>query len=235
MDTWSNYSDCPICKGAGVVLPRIDGKVDYEHTIPCQCVVEENKKKRQSMLLKMCALPPFAENMRFDNFEVYTEVKSAYKSAKDMADKSGALCWLALLGDNGNGKTHLAVSICRAWIEKGIPAKYAFVSLLLDELREGYRSTDKENSFDEKFRMYCNISLLLLDDYGAESKTGWVQEKLDTLIDYRLMNNKSLIVTSNLSLDEMPSRIRSRLMRHPQSVIVGLMAGEYSMREKRNG
>ncbi len=185
------------------------------------------------MLLKLCALPPFAQNMTFEKFVAYPLIKLAYDKALEMANKAGELCWLALLGNNGNGKTHLAISICRAWIEKGIAAKYTFVSLLLDELREGYKSNEKENSYDEKFRMYCDIPLLLLDDYGAESKTAWVQEKLDALIDYRLMNNKSLIVTSNLSLDEMPNRIRSRIMRHPKSVIVGIEAGEYSMRNKK--
>lgn len=233
MDTSYNDKPCDICHGAGFVLPVKNGVVDYSHTIPCKCRIEENKKRKMDMLLKLCSLPPFADNMRFETFNKYPEVKMAYEKAKHMADNPNELCWLALLGNNGNGKTHLAVSVCRAWVEKGIPAKYKFVSLLLDELRNGYKSENPENSYESKFQMYCDIPLLLLDDYGAESKTGWVQEKLDALIDYRLMNNKSLIVTSNLSLDEMPDRIRSRIMRHPKSVIVGLTVGDYSLRNKK--
>jgi DNA replication protein DnaC len=227
-----NNSDCPICHGAGFVLPVKDGKVDYSHTVSCKCMVEQNKKRRLDMLLKICSLPPFAENMRFDNYEKYPEVLTAYKESKKMADNPHEKKWLALLGNNGNGKTHLGICVCRAWVNSGVPAKYTLVSLLLEELRQGYKSIEKENSYDAKFQMYCDIPLLLLDDYGLEYNTDWVQEKLDTLIDYRLMNNKSLIVTSNLSLDEMPKRIRSRLIRHPNKVIVGITAGEYSLRLK---
>jgi DNA replication protein DnaC len=73
----------------------------------------------------------------------------------------------------------------------------------------------------------------LLDDYGTESKTAWVQEKLDTIVDYRLMHNLSLLVTSNSTLDEMPPRIRSRIMRHPKGDIICIDAGDYSLRGKK--
>jgi len=210
-----------------------DGIVVYSETIPCICVRDELVVKRQRALLASCSLPPFAEGLSFGSFEQYNEVQEAYRVAQIMADKPDALRWLGLIGRNGNGKTHLAVSVCRAWIEAGIPARYTLVSLLLDELREGFRHEDAEHSYEGKFRYYCNIPLLLLDDFGIESKTAWVQEKLDTLIDYRLMNNLSLIVTSNLTLDEMPDRIRSRLMRHPKGIIVGMSADDYSIRKKR--
>ncbi|KKL45166.1 hypothetical protein LCGC14_2358380 [marine sediment metagenome] len=228
-------TDCEYCNGFGSLYPIRDGVVIYSETTPCICTQKELKEKKQQRLLESCSLPPFADKMTFENFEMYVEVKEAYQLAKKMADEPGVLRWLGLIGQNGNGKTHLAVAICKAWIDAGFPARYAFVSLLLDELREGFKKEDAENSYEGKFRYYCNIPLLLLDDFGTESKTVWVQEKLDTLIDYRLMNNLSLIVTSNLSLDEMPSRIRSRLMRHSKGSIVGIMAEDYSLRRKRNG
>jgi len=221
---------CPICSGAGFVHPVIDGCVDWSRTIPCVCVREQNAQDRLRLLLESCKLPPLAEGMSFENFEQYAEVSMAFNEAKLMADKPGQLCWLALIGANGNGKTHLAVSICKAWLNAGIPARYTFVTLLLDELRAGFGKEPKEDSYEVKFNYYCNVPLLLLDDYGTESQTSWVQEKLDTLIDYRLMNNLSLIVTSNKSLEEMPNRIRSRLMRHPQGKIVAITAGDYALR-----
>lgn len=229
----SNIDNCPICKGAGVVLPLKNGVIDYTRTVACKCMVEQNRKRKMDMLLKMCSLPPFADSMKFENYERYPEVLTAYNESKKMADNPHEVKWLSLLGNNGNGKTHLGICICRAWAKAGVPAKYTLVSLLLEELRQGYKSKDLENSYDVKFQMYCDIPLLLLDDYGIESGTGWVNEKLDTIIDYRLMNNKSLIITSNLSLDEMPNRVRSRLIRHPKSVIVGLTVGEYRLRKKK--
>jgi len=234
MDSTYN-TDCQYCGGSGLLHPSKDGVIVYSETIPCVCTRDELKQKRMQQLIDSCALPPYAGDMTFESFKQYPESKEAYRMAKNMADNPGELRWLGLLGHNGNGKTHLAVSICKAWIKAGIPARYAFVSLLLDELREGFKKEDAAHNYDGRFRYYCNIPLLLLDDFGMESKTAWVQEKLDTLVDYRLMNNLSLIVTSNNSLDEMPSRIRSRLMRHPQGAIVGIMAEDYSLRRKRNG
>lgn len=228
----SSSTDCRICHGAGFVHPMANGKPEYGKTTPCQCIKVELEQKKREWLLKSCDFPPFADTMTFDRFKVFPDVKLAYDTARNMAANPGKLRWLALVGWNGNGKTHLAISVCRAWLDAGIPARYTLISLLLDELREGF-GKEGDYSYEERFRYYCKVPLLLLDDYGMESKTDWVQEKLDTIVDYRLMNNLSLIVTSNKSLDEMPPRIRSRLMRHPQGTIVTILAGEYSMRGKK--
>ncbi len=223
--------DCEICNGAGFVHPIVGGKIDYANVVPCECTRDLWEAERKAFILAKCTFPPFAEDMSFDNFDIYPQVKTAYADARDMADNPGVLSWLAFMGVNGNGKTHLAVAICKAWLNAGIPAKYKLVSLLLEELREGINHNGEE-SYERKFEYYCNVPLLLIDDYGVESSTKWVQEKLDTLIDYRLMNDLSLIITSNLSLDEMPPRIRSRIMRHPNGKIVAIMAGDYAMRGK---
>ena len=227
---------CEKCGGFGMVHPKRSGVIIYSELVPCVCLKKEIEVKRQAALLRGCELPPFAEIMTFERFEVYPEVKLAYKECLAIAKKPGELFWLALIGENDNGKTHLAISIIREWLKAGIPAKYTFVSLLLDELREGFRhdrGDDYENSYERKFEYYKNVPLLLLDDYGVESSTAWVQEKLDTIVDYRLMHNLSLLITSNLTLDEMPGSIRSRIMRHPRGQIIAITAGDFSLRGKR--
>ena len=215
----SKDNSCPKCHGFGFGYPIKDGKPDYSHLIPCECKIQEFREERRKYLLDSCKFPPAAAEMTFKNFKVSTENKSAYQSAYEMATAPGKVRWLALIGSNGVGKTHLAVAICKAWVDAGIPARYMFVSLLLDELKSGFNADNPQEGYDAKFRYYCTIPLLLLDDYGAESKTAWVQEKLDALVDYRLMNNLSLLVTSNLTLEQMPARIRSRLFRHEHSII----------------
>lgn len=222
---------CRICNGAGFVHPIISGKTDYTNVVPCECVKSVLAANRKAFILEKCNFPPFAEDMSFGSFKIYPQVKTAYTEAKEMADNPGILSWLAFVGGNGNGKTHLAVSICKTWLNAGVPAKYKLVSLLLEELREGINHNG-EDSYERKFEYYCNVPLLLMDDYGIESSTKWVQEKLDTLIDYRLMNNLSLIITSNLSLEEMPARIRSRIIRHPNGKIIAIMAEDYAMKGK---
>ncbi len=136
------------------------------------------------------------------------------------------------MGLHDTGKTHLAVSICKAWVDKGIAAKYVFVPLLLDELREGFGKQDNE-SYYARFKRFCEVPLLVLDDLGAESPTVWVQEKLETLVDYRYMNKLSLVVTTNKTIDELSPRLGSRLVRHPNAQLVAIRAEEYTMRRTR--
>lgn len=234
MEKVSERDDCQYCGGAGIVHPMKNGVVQYSVTIPCSCRKNDINKKRIEAILKTCAFPPFAQNMNLNNFKQYNGVIQSYEDAKEMADNPGKLCWLAILGLNGIGKTHLGIAVCKKWIDAGIPARYALTSLLLDELREGFKK-ENDDSYAAKFDYYCRVPLLMLDDFGIESKTSWVQEKLETLIDYRLMNNLSLIITSNLSIDEMPMRISSRLERHPNCKISAMKGNENILREVKYG
>jgi DNA replication protein DnaC len=232
-EAWcSMTNDCPYCGGAGFVHPVVDGKPQWDKVIPCSCRKDEVAAEKEKFMLLSCHFPPFAEDMSLGNFKEKQGNQEGFKAAKLMAAHPGEIKWLTFIGQNSIGKTHLSIAICKAWVEAGIPARYTFVSILLDELRSGYSNDNPEQNYDAKFKYYCNVPLLLLDDYGAESKTPWVQEKLDTLVDYRLMNNLSLIVTSNLPLDDMPPRIKSRLIRHPKSAVIVMGGEDYKLRTK---
>ena len=231
MDTsLSAENDCDICGGAGFVHPVENGMVRYDRTATCVCMERELAERRREYLLKSCQFPIGSEHMTIDNYKLGKDLQAGYNASVEMADNSGTPKWIALIGGNDTGKTHLGIAVCRKWVEAGIAARYTLVSLLLDELREGFRVNDGEG-YAERFRYYCNIPLLLLDDLGIESKTAWVQEKLDTIIDYRLMNKLSLIVTSNTTLDDMQQRIRSRIIRHGDIYDMG--TEEYSLSARR--
>ena len=221
--------NCEYCGGAGYVHPVENGRIQYDRTIPCICRKSESEKRIRRYLLDSCDLPPGTDDMDFKSFKVLPEVKTAFNIAKEMADKPGELRWITFMGVNGTGKTHLAISICKAWLNAGIPAKYAFVPLLLDELREGFNRQNGEN-YQKRFDYYCNVPLLILDDLGAESSTAWVQEKLETIVDYRMFHKLSLIITSNNALEQFSNRIRSRLPRLKESVIVNVGKEDFNLK-----
>jgi len=230
MEVLSN-NNCNICHGALYIHPIIDDKVQYHTTVLCECVKGNIEKQSKDKLLKSCEFPPFTENMSFDNFRNRQQLKLAYDTAKNIAQYPNKLFWLTLMGANGVGKTHLAVAICKSWVKAGIPARYVFVPLLLDELREGFKNHN-DDSYTKRFNYYCRVPLLLLDDLGRESSTQWVQEKLETIVDYRLMNKLSLIITTNKSLDEISPVIASRLSRlHEESKIISIMADDYVLQK----
>jgi len=223
---------CAKCQDAGVLHPLMENsKPDYSRTIECECRVEENKRLRAYNLIRMCELPAGTENYTLDTFKVRPELKEAFKYAGMLADGGSTLKWLTLIGGVDVGKTHLAVAICRRWLARGVPAKFAYVPLLLDELRRGYK-LEGDDSFDYRFNIFCTVPLLVLDDLGAEHGTDWAREKLDTIIDYRAINGLPLVVTTNLSMYELPARIASRLQRVTFGKVILIDAKEYRIVEK---
>ena len=117
--------------------------------------------------------------------------------------------WLLLQGGYGSGKTHLAAAIANFAVGIGVPTLFLTVPDLLDTLRFAYDSAD--TTFEERFEQVRNAELLVLDDFGTQNATGWAQEKLFQIINYRYINKLPLVVTTNLALDEIEARIRSRL------------------------
>jgi DNA replication protein DnaC len=117
--------------------------------------------------------------------------------------------WLLLQGGYGCGKTHLAAGIANYAVGMGVPTLFLTVPDLLDTLRFAYN--DKDTTFEERFDEIRNARLLVLDDFGTQNATGWAQEKLFQIVNYRYINKLPTVVTTNLALDEIEARIRSRL------------------------
>ena len=133
--------------------------------------------------------------------------------------------WLFLQGGYGSGKTHLAAAIANFAVEMGVPTLFLTVPDLLDMLRFSYSSED--TTFEERFNEIRNASLLILDDFGTQNTTGWAQEKLFQIINYRYINKLPLVVTTNLSLDEIDARIRSRIQDPELVTPIKILAPDY--------
>lgn len=112
---------------------------------------------------------------------------------------------MLLWGIPGVGKTHLATAM--GWnmmVGLGIQVIYYQAENLLDALRERF---DK-GGYSELISKIKNCGLLIIDDLGAHKETPWSLAKLDAIIDYRYMECKHTIITSNTL--ELPSRILDR-------------------------
>ncbi|MBC8077889.1 MAG: ATP-binding protein, partial [Chloroflexales bacterium] len=118
--------------------------------------------------------------------------------------------WLVLWGAYGCGKTHLAAAVANAALARGRGTIFAAVPDLLDHLKATFAPSSSE-TYDERFELLRTVDLLVLDDLGTESATAWAREKLYQLINHRYVQRLPLVVTSNVSLDLLDGRIRSRL------------------------
>ena len=133
--------------------------------------------------------------------------------------------WLLLQGGYGCGKTHLAAAIANFAVSMGVPTLFLTVPDLLDNLRFAYN--DEDTTFEERFEEIRTSQLLVLDDFGTQNATPWAQEKLFQIVNYRYINRLSTVITTNLALDEIEMRIRSRLSDPELVTQVRIQATDY--------
>ena len=223
--------NCAICKDAGVVLPlKEDGRVDYSRTIPCECQADALRDRRMMALFQYCDLPANSERFSFENFKTggYGDLVIAINYAKNLADENDDTKWLVFVSPVDRGKSHLALAICRRWLERGKAAKYVLVPTMLEWLRQGY---ENEGEFNKRLNILMDIPLLVLDDLGTQSVSKWAMEKIMMIVDHRYLNELPLVVTTNKPLDKLPGddegRIESRLRRFEKGKIIVLDSPEY--------
>ena len=119
---------------------------------------------------------------------------------------------LLLFGTVGTGKTFAACCIANALIDKGYSAlvtNFARLANTLQGLRE-----DRQDYIDK----LNAVNLLVIDDLAAERQTEYMQETVFNIIDARYRSGRPLIITTNLTADELKNpadishkRIYSRL------------------------
>jgi DNA replication protein DnaC len=172
-------------------------------------------------------------NMTFDNFdhkrmelplEQRQNLRQAFNLAVEFARSPEG--WLIFQGVNGCGKTHLAAAIANYRLAQGKPVFFVVVPDLLDHLRSTF-SPDSKISYDEFSERIKEVPLLILDDFGEQSATPWAQEKLYQLINYRYNARLPMVVTTCLSLDEIETRISSRMVDPMISLVFNITAPDY--------
>ena len=172
-------------------------------------------------------------NMTFDDFdhkrlelplEQRQNLRQAYNLAVEFARSPEG--WLIFQGVNGCGKTHLAAAIANHRLAQGKPVLFVVVPDLLDHLRSTFNPESKI-SYDEFSEKLKETPLLILDDFGEQSATPWAQEKLYQLINYRYNARLPMVVTTCLSLEEIETRISSRMVDPKFSTVFNIIAPDY--------
>lgn len=118
-----------------------------------------------------------------------------WRTGEDMkANSSGLLLW----GNVGTGKSFFAGCIANSLLEKGVPVLMTNFSRILNTL-SGMHFEDR-NQFIDSLNRY---SLLIIDDLGIERNSEFALEQVFNVIDSRYRSKKPLIVTTNLTLEEL--------------------------------
>ena len=189
---------------------------DFGKLLLCECRRGDIAQRIHQRLFAISNLEKL-QHLTFENFQPRGRVglgpwqadslERAYHQALQFAHNLNG--WLVLQGGYGCGKTHLAAAVANFVVSVGVPTLFITVPDLLDSLRFAY--DDPQSTFENRFEEIRSAPLLVMDDFGTQNATPWAQEKLFQIINYRYINRLPLLVTTNLLLEQIEGRIRSRL------------------------
>ena len=196
--------ECPDCRDTGFIDSQ-----------KCHCF----KRAVTTLLYEQSNLKEILKKENFDTFSLkyysdnYIDAKSGRSSLSVMKDAL-MTCHsfvdnfavqhpnLFLYGNVGVGKTFLSNCIAKELIDKGFSVIYYSAPSFFNTLAQ--------NVFDKKDinaqNMYEHIydcDLLIIDDLGTEYTNSFIASQFFTCINERLLNKKSTVISTNLSLDSL--------------------------------
>ncbi len=208
----------PLCGDLGVISYDVEiGDPRFGKLYRCPNNPLEQDTERRERLRSLSNLGAFASKT-FDSFRVeglmltpYEQqaLQTARQTAQRYADSPDG--WLLLTGGYGCGKTHLAAAVGNVRLEAGDHVLFVTAPDLLDHLRSTF-GPNSEVGYDQMFDRIRGAHLLILDDLGAENPSQWAQEKLFQLLNHRYSYRLPTVITTNVEIDLLDARVRSRLM-----------------------
>ena len=194
------------CDGSGFLLD------DQDRARPCPC--REERINRAVGRRMGSGVPKRFRGVSFDRRPicdldpyVLRAVREFVRDVERNLDEGRGM-WFQ--GDVGTGKTSLAMLVSRHAMEAGRSVAIYSVPRLLADIKETYEE-GSGSSYADLFRRLCAVDLLHLDDLGAERRTEWVLEQLYSIVNERWQNERSIVVTTNLTdLDELRAQVGHR-------------------------
>ena len=213
---------CPLC-----------GDTGYRNGQVCRCLRSYYAREQQKELSRMLDLG----NQSFETFSLnwYSEdcnptlgisarenmdwvYRTCRKYAENFGPESGSLL---LTGDPGLGKTFLSAAIAREVSGDGWSVVYDTAGHIFQQFETQKFSREEGDEASADVDRVLSCDLLILDDLGTEMTTAFVQSALYQIINGRLMEKRSTIISTNLS----PEKIAQRYT--PQ--IASRIEGEYQL------
>lgn len=204
---------CPlgICDGSGWIL----GPEDVAR--PCDCREERLSRGHNRGISSVIPAryrgvsfdrPPVADMAR--DLQTKAAVTEVRAFVDDLDRRLGEGRGLWIFGDTGTGKTTLAMLISKAVLEAGRSVAIYSLPKLLARIRRTYDSEPGGDSYLSLFDKLTSVDLLHIDDLGAEKRSDWVLEQLYALVNERYETERSVVITTNLTHEELEEQIGSR-------------------------
>lgn len=133
--------------------------------------------------------------------------RSCRKYAESFGPGSGNLL---LTGNPGLGKTHLSAAIAREVSGEGWSVVYDTASHVFERF-EGQKFGREDGETESDVERVLGCDLLILDDLGTELTTAFVQSALYQIVNTRLMEKRSTIISTNLRPEQLGAKYSPQL------------------------
>lgn len=193
-----------------ITLTRNGAEVPMVVPVMCKCKSDAYKQQKArdeqekemeaiSKLRKESLMDSRFRSISFKNFVLNQYNEKCFRLCKRYATAFDKMMeknmGLLMYGGVGTGKTFAAACIANYLLDQKIPVvMISFIKLL--EMLE--KSTD-----NDIIQNLQSAKLLVLDDLGAERRTSYALEKVYNIIDARYRSKLPVILTTNLTMDEM--------------------------------
>lgn len=157
---------CQYCSGNRWVRQDVlPGHAEFGKLRRCSDCIQEGQAERVASLAQAASLSPFERSKTFKTFTQVPGAMGALNAAQQWGWSPDG--WLVIFGEHGVGKTHLALAVVNALLEREKPVAYYYVPDLLRQAKVAVG----EGDLDELHEKLLAESPLVLDDFGAGQGT----------------------------------------------------------------
>ncbi len=201
-----------------------NGSVNGE---PCVCYKQKVRKYMMESAKQISSFSCDIENDTFANacMKYYSKSVipqlgiSAFDYMKGIIAKCRDYCSsfgpksdnLFFSGEPGRGKTFMANCIANELLSKGHSVIYQ-TSYRLFQFLEDYKfgKLDRE-AYENNIKAIYDCDMLIIDDLGTEYITAYTCAVFFDVINTRLLNNKKILISTNLSMGDMAKNYTERV------------------------
>ena len=185
---------CPHCGGSG-----------YVGAVMCECLQELCRQEQKKELSSLLGGREHFDQFRADYYPTEKDPKNQVRP-RDMMQRTYDRCRryarefdigapsLLFSGGPGLGKTFLSACIARTVADNGFSVVYDTAGKLFADFEAAKFGGERS----EPEKKYLSCDLLIIDDLGTEMTTQFTQSVLYQVINTRLMEGRSTIVSTNL-------------------------------------
>jgi DNA replication protein DnaC len=188
---------CGRCGSTGFLIIERAGR---EFAQPCAC---RGAAAAGAGPASVARIPPRYEHCTLETFEPgNASLSAALERAMSFCSGYPHLgpdegLGLLFSGDNGVGKTHLAVAVLRELAAaKGARGQFWDFHELIREIKSSYDPETRTTEL-QVLEPVVEADVLLLDDLGAWKMTDWMNDTLFYILNSRYMAKRPTIITTN--------------------------------------